>query len=111
MDKAVLPIAAPSAGAFGGVALVGSGQGAPGAAMSPPNAETLRTSAKTVALQIAFIVFIVFSYSVFPGYSIDKAVEHEGGRPTAGLLNDAHHSHMSILLQGFLHLLRRSDLT
>ena len=32
-----------------------------------------------------FHLFHVFSYSVFSGYSIDKAVEHEGGRPTAGL--------------------------
>jgi hypothetical protein len=43
-------------------------QDLPGVAISPANAGALRVRAKTVAVQIAFIVFMVFlSSSVFSG--------------------------------------------
>ena len=61
-------------------------------------------------MQTAFIVFMVFSpIRFFRVNRLIKAVEHEGGRPTAGSLNAAHHIHMSTFLQGFLHRKQRSS--
>jgi hypothetical protein len=87
-------------------------RGAPGVAMSPANAEMLMVRLRTIAVQNAFIVFIVFSPIRFfrVKWSI-KAVEHEGGRPTAEPLNAAHHIDMTTFLQGFLHLKQRGTLT
>ena len=86
--------------------------GAPGNEMSPANAETLKLITRIVAVQTAFIIFIAISpIRFFRVKRLIKAVEHEGGRPTAGSLNEAHHSHMLTSLQGFLHRQRRITLT
>jgi hypothetical protein len=63
------------------------GLGAPGLLMSPANAEMLSARDRKVAVQIAFIFFMIFSpIRFFRVIRLIKAVEHEGGKPTAGLL-------------------------
>jgi hypothetical protein len=84
--------------------LILRGCGAPGVAISPANAEILMVRLRMIAVQNAFIVFIVFSpIRFFRVKRSIKAVEREGGRPTAEPLNAAHHIDMVTFLQGFLH--------
>ena len=70
----VLPVAVVTAPGV----LMSPGRAEPGVLISPANAETLRVKAKTVAVQTAFIVFMIFSpIQFFRVIRLIKAVEHE----------------------------------
>jgi hypothetical protein len=70
----------------------GGGGMAPGLSMSPAYAGTLSTRARIAAVQIAFMVFIVFSPGQFDGLGQFSKLRW---KPTAKVSDEVHNSYLS----------------